>query len=318
MASLNPLDLEITLISGKHLKNVNWRNGDLKPYAVLYLEPDYRLATHSDDSGSTRPVWNERFTLPLTRPVLESFLTVEIFHSRVSEIPKPLVGSLKFSLAHMVVDDDGSDGDSGKWTQSVRSLELLRPSGRPQGKIRVKLAIKERPLPPPPPPPPTIQDYQNTPDYSHYYYSAPPPFPAPPRDYGYYSSYYSPHPPPLPHQLQPQPPRPSFNRTYSIPVGSVPSAPVDFSPLSNDFKPPPSLPPRTSASTNYAVSPGVSGPSAPVDYTPYDQKLQKQFGGLNLEEEEVNSNPMEKKPENNEFAKREGFSYSDYRHARDY
>ncbi|TXG74278.1 hypothetical protein EZV62_002857 [Acer yangbiense] len=62
----------------------------------------------------------------------------------------------------------------------------------------------------------------------------------------------------------------------------------------------------------------VSGPSALVDYTPYDQKLQKQFGGLNLEEEEVNSNPMEKKPENNEFANREGYSYSDYRHACDY
>ncbi|KAK0606287.1 hypothetical protein LWI29_036191 [Acer saccharum] len=148
--------------------------------------------------------------------------------------------------------------------------------------------------------------------------TAPPPFPAPPRDYGYYSNYYSPHPPPLPHQLQPQPPRPSYNRTYSVPVGSVPSAPVDFSPSSNDFKPPPLLPPRSLASTNYAVLPGVSGPSAPVDYTSYDQKLQKQFGGLNLEEEEVNNNPTEKKPENNEFAKREDYSYSDYRHARDY
>ncbi|KAL5817134.1 hypothetical protein ACOSQ3_025512 [Xanthoceras sorbifolium] len=308
MASPNPLDLEITIISAKHLKNVNWRNGDLKPYAVLYLDPDYRLATHSDDSGSTRPVWNERFTLPLTRPVRESVLTVEIFHSRVSEISKPLVGSLKFPLAHLVVDDDD---DSDEPTQSVRALELLRPSGRPQGKIRVKLAIKERPLPPPPPPPPmTIKDYQTTPDYTHYYYSAPPPFSASVRDYGFYSGYYSPHPPPP----QPQPQlRPMYNRTYSIPAGSVPSAPVDFSP-SNDYKPPPLLPPR--ASTNYAVLPGGSGPSAPVDYTPYDQKIQKQFGGLSMEEE-VNSNPREKKPEN-EFEKREGYSYSDYRHAHDY
>ncbi|TXG74286.1 hypothetical protein EZV62_002865 [Acer yangbiense] len=97
-----------------------------------------------------------------------------------------------------------------------------------------------------------------------------------------------------------------------VPVAVVPSAPVDFLPSSKDFKPSPLLPPRSSASTNYVVLPGVSGPSAPVDYTPYDQKLQKQFGGLNLEEEEeVNSNPMEKKPENNEFMKREGYSYSD-------
>lgn len=317
MASLNPpLDLEITLISAKHLKNVNWRNGDLNPYAVLYLDPEYRLATHSDESGSTRPVWNERFTLPLTRPIRESVLTIEIFHSRVTEIAKPLAGSLKFPLARLY--DDGGDGGgdgSEKVTQSVRSVELLRPSGRPQGKIRVKLAIKERPLPPPPPPPPTVvQDYHTAaPDYTHYYYSPPPPFPAPPREYSYYSSYYSPHPPPPPPPPQPQllPPRPAYNRTYSMPTGSVPSAPVDFSP-SHDYKPPPLQLPRAS---NYAA-PGGSGPSAPVDYTPYDQKLQKQFGGMSLEEE-VTSNPREKNPET-ESARREGYSYSDYRNTHDY
>ncbi|KAI9161056.1 hypothetical protein LWI28_014062 [Acer negundo] len=42
------------------------------------------------------------------------FLTVEIFRSRVYEILKQLVSSLKFPLAHLVVDDDDNDEDSDK------------------------------------------------------------------------------------------------------------------------------------------------------------------------------------------------------------
>lgn len=294
MSSPTTHDLEITIICAKHLKNVNWRNGgDLKPYVVIYLDSDYGLATHSDDSGSTRPVWNERFTLPVTHSVRESVLTLEIFHSKVSDTPKPLVGSVTFPLVHLV------DSDSSDPSQYVRKLEVLRPSGRPQGKIRAKLVLKERPLPPP------SQDYQSAPDFSHYYYSAPPPpFPPPSRDYSYYTSYYTPQPP--------APPRPLFSRasSYSLPSGSlnVPSAPVDFSP-SQDYKQPP-LPPQPRAS-GYGV-PSGSGPSAPVDYSPYDQKLQKQFGGLSLEEE-VNRKGKEKRAES-EFTPRENYSYSDYRH----
>ena len=66
-----PMDLDLTIVSAKHLKNVNWRSGgDLKPYAVFWVDPDRRLATKSDDSGSTRPVWNERFTLSLSFPTV--------------------------------------------------------------------------------------------------------------------------------------------------------------------------------------------------------------------------------------------------------
>src|SRR5205809_933490 len=72
-----PLDIEITVVSAKHLKNVNWRNGDLKPYAVAYLDPDRRSATKPDYSGSTRPVWNERLLLPLPLP-FEDILTLDV------------------------------------------------------------------------------------------------------------------------------------------------------------------------------------------------------------------------------------------------
>ncbi|KAI6686911.1 hypothetical protein NL676_032824 [Syzygium grande] len=146
MYSPAPLDLEITVISAKHLKNVNWRNGDLKPYASFSLDhdPHLRLSTRPDDSGSTRPVWNEILTIPLPSAAAsprDATLTVEVFHSKPSETPKPLVGSSRFALSQLI----DSDGDAPR----VYSLDLYRPSGRPQGKLRVKLAVRERPRPPP-------------------------------------------------------------------------------------------------------------------------------------------------------------------------
>ncbi|KAF5744528.1 hypothetical protein HS088_TW07G00100 [Tripterygium wilfordii] len=288
MASQAPLELEITVISAKHLKNVNWRNGDLKPYAVFYLASwDNRLATHSDDSGNTSPVWNERFTLPLTRPLHDSVLTLEIFHSRPSETPKPLVGTSKLSLGELV-------DESGKLTNLVRTIELQRPSGRPHGKVRLKMALKERNLPAPSP------DYSNAPQYRHYYSPAPPRPPplVPARDYrefthspycygdqysGYYSGYY----PSQPTMSS----RPLYHRASSYVAPSSPSAPVD---LSSSTVPPPL--PRTS---NYGVP---SGPSAPVDYSSSSSYGPKSsvpkvggssvtgaLGGLNLAESESES-----------------------------
>ncbi|KAL6980659.1 hypothetical protein U1Q18_022296 [Sarracenia purpurea var. burkii] len=156
--SSKPLDLDITIVSAKHLKNVNWRHGDLTPYAIFWVDSDRRLATKSDDSGSTRPVWNERFMLPLSLPLHESFLNIEMFHSKPSETSKPLIGTLQLALKDLVDPDDST---------RLRTFDLRRPSGRPQGKIRIKLAVRERPSPPAP-------DYHTAPPSSYYYSTAPP------------------------------------------------------------------------------------------------------------------------------------------------
>lgn len=213
-------DLEVTIVSGKHLKNVNWKNGDLKPYAIFWVDPDNKLTTKSDDSGSTKPVWNQRFLISITTPLSDSSFNLEVFHSKASEAPKPFVGSLQVNLSDLPDPNNQS---------LIRPYDLLRPSGRPQGKIRLKLSLKERPLPPPP-----LPDYQNTPPSAYYYSSAPPyPFYPPnsrpaqsqapqlppqtamayPHSAGYYSGYYA--PPPLPR---------SFSDRFS-----VPSAPVEYS-----------------------------------------------------------------------------------------
>ncbi|CAH9097648.1 unnamed protein product [Cuscuta europaea] len=232
-------DAVISIVSAKHLKNVNWRNGDLSPYVSFWIDAGRRFSTKSDDSGSTRPVWNERFVVPLTLPPEESVLTLEILHSKPSEIAKPLVGTLRIPLRDLADLDDAA---------KIRNFELRLPSGRPQGKIRLKLGIRERPnpnfsvsppassyyFPPAPPPPQFSPDPRgyNLPPYSpHHYSTLPSPAPLPnPHPYphcgytdpypNYYSGYYS---------HAPYPPRPFSDRqsSYSRPG---PSAPVDYAP----------------------------------------------------------------------------------------
>lgn len=272
------IDLDVTVISAKHLKNVNWRNGDLKPYAVAYLDPDRRSATKPDDSGSTRPVWNERLTLPLPFDSNDAYsqtltLTLDIFHSKPSETPKPLVGTVRVPFKDLVADlDDFSSSAAGP--APIKTLELRRPSGRPQGKVRIKVAVRERPLPPPPPPP--EQNYQIPPPPSGYYYStAPPPAAAPmpqqplphARDYRTFSQ----PPPPVAHYSSTVPSRQS---QYSFP-GSDDAAyydPYYYSSGAAYYSPPALAPARPV----YYDRPGPAsygGPSAPVDYSPsYEQK----------------------------------------------
>ncbi|KAI8006585.1 hypothetical protein LOK49_LG07G00902 [Camellia lanceoleosa] len=245
-----PLDLVLTIVSAKNLKNVNWRNGDLKPYAIFWVDSDRRLATKSDDSGSTRPVWNEHFVLPLSLPFHDSILTLEIFHSKPSETPKPLVASLRLALKDLADLDDSTQ---------LRTFDLRRPSGRPHGKIRIKLSVRDRPLPPPP-------DYHITPPPSYYFSTAPPPPPAP-RDYRVPVSLPSPSPSP-----SPPPPHSYPYSAYSDPYSGY------YSGYYSQLPPPP--PPRPF----FDRQPGYGGPSAPVDYTSYDHKQKTgkmgAFGGL--------------------------------------
>ncbi|PIN24893.1 hypothetical protein CDL12_02358 [Handroanthus impetiginosus] len=231
-------DLDVTVVSAKHLKNVNWRNGDLKPYVILWVDPDRRQATKPDDSGCTRPVWNERFVLSLNLPPRDSILTLEIFHSKPSETSKPLVGTLRFQLRDLVDSDDSAI--------RLRSFELLRPSGRPHGKIRLKLGLIERP----------VENYHTAPPPpSGYYYSSAPPPPMPYR--GYSPSPYSSVPPPPPSLSPPPPPPPQPYYSYSDPHSGY---------YSSYYSPPPPPRPFFERHSNYSGQ----GPSAPVDYTPYD------------------------------------------------
>jgi C2 domain len=250
--------LEVTVVSAKHLKNVNWRHGDLKPYAVAYLHPDRRSATKPDDSGSTRPVWNERLSLPLPVPFSPHdpslLLTLDIFHSKPSETPKPLVGSARIPLKDLIDPDNLLSFSS---PSVIKTIELSRPSGRPQGKVRIKLSIFERSAPPEP-------TYQLPPPPANFYYPVP-------RDT---CCSYSPPPPPAPQHVMPYshaiPPRSSqyAYSTYPDHYAAYYSTAPPYYPAPPTGTPQPGpVPVPTPARSYYDRLVGFGGPSAPVDYT---------------------------------------------------
>ncbi|KAF2319019.1 hypothetical protein GH714_012484 [Hevea brasiliensis] len=212
MASSRPpsaklLDLDLTIVSAKHLKNVNWKTATSRPTPSSGWIP----IGGSPPSPMT-PVLPNPFGTSASR-FLSLFLYRNPILPSISSTPSPAkppnpLSALPVPLKELPYPDD---------LARIRTFELTRPSGRPQGKIRVKLGLRERPLPPPPPPPAGSRRQYNRLSRPH------------------------PHPRLLHTHLitmvillliirditpRPPPPRPIFDRTGSY---GGPSAPVDYS-----------------------------------------------------------------------------------------
>lgn len=188
MASL--YEVEVTITSAKDLKNVNWRHGPNRPYAVLWVDSNKKCSTKVDDEGDTCPVWDETLAIPLSGPVDDdTTLFIDIVHAGDEEGTKKLIGSAKLKLKDVI-------NDVGLGERASLTLKLKRPSGRPHGKVDVKVAVRESRHAPPgayyaPPygvPPPGSRDYPGPPPYG-YPYGQPPRDPyyatAPPSGYPY-------------------------------------------------------------------------------------------------------------------------------------
>ncbi|XBI13685.1 hypothetical protein VPH35_140392 [Triticum aestivum] len=131
-------EVEVTVGAARDLKNVNWRNGDLKPYAVLWIDAGARCSTRVDLDSNENPAWDEKVVVPLppASRLQDAVLYLDVVHANAAEGVKPLVGSARLPLRD-VVDDAGVGG------KVSRNLKLKRPSGRPQGKLDVRVAVKE-------------------------------------------------------------------------------------------------------------------------------------------------------------------------------
>ncbi|XP_055827913.1 protein SRC2 homolog [Solanum dulcamara] len=192
-------EVEVKISSAKDLKNVNWRYGRLKPYAVVWVDPKGKCSTKVDDNGDTSPSWDEKLVIPLYAPIQESTLYIDVVHANATEGTKPLIGSAKLPLRD-VVDTVGI----GNMTE--RSLDLKRPSGRPHGKVKVEVTVRDPhyrapdPYYAPPygvPPPAGLRDYPAPPPQPYGgSYGAPAPASA-------FGSYGSPAPAPSPYAAPP-------------------------------------------------------------------------------------------------------------------
>ncbi|XVF09914.1 hypothetical protein REPUB_Repub07fG0138300 [Reevesia pubescens] len=191
-----PHEIEVTLSSAKDLKNVNWRHGPIRPYVVVWVDPKNKCSTKVDEEGDTWPTWDETLRIPLPAPIDDdTTLFFDVVHAGSEEVNKPLIGSAKLKLRE-VLDDAGFGEPHNK------TLKLKRPSGRPHGKIDVKVLIREPRYHAPDPyrappygvPPPASRDYPAAPPAYGYQYAQPPPpqnsyYAAPPS--GYPSSAYN-------------------------------------------------------------------------------------------------------------------------------
>ncbi|XP_047939564.1 protein SRC2 [Salvia hispanica] len=186
--------VEVSITSAKDLKNVNWRHGSLKPYAVAWVDPKAKSSTHvaSDGECDTSPTWDQTLLIPFDSPIEDSTLHIDIVHA---DDTKPLIGSARLPLRDLI-------DDVGLGRRADRTLHLTRPSGRPQGKLDVAVSVRELgyrapdPYYAPPygvPPPPYAAPYGGAPAYAappsgYPAYGAPPP---PSYGYGYgQGSYY--------------------------------------------------------------------------------------------------------------------------------
>ncbi|XP_051201669.1 uncharacterized protein [Lolium perenne] len=132
-------EVEVTVSSARDLKNVNWRNGDLKPYAVLWVDDGAKCSTRVDLDHGESPEWDEKVAVPLPHSstrLEDAVLHLDVVHANAAEGTKPLVGSARLPLRD-VLDDAGLGG------RASRTLRLKRPSGRPQGRLDVRVAVRE-------------------------------------------------------------------------------------------------------------------------------------------------------------------------------
>ncbi|KAL0718242.1 hypothetical protein Bca4012_067564 [Brassica carinata] len=131
-------EVEVTITSAKDIKNVNWRNGPNKPYAVVWIDPKYKYSTRVDEEDDTCPSWNQTFVIPLPpgNDGEDEKVYIDIVHAGGEENTKPLIGSAHLSLRD-VIDDVGFG------VPMAKTLKLKRPSGRPHGKLDVTVTVRE-------------------------------------------------------------------------------------------------------------------------------------------------------------------------------
>jgi hypothetical protein len=186
-------EVEVTVGSASNLKNVNWRNGDLRPYAVLWVDDGPKCSTRVDPDNGEDPVWDEKVVVPVlpasAARLGDAVLHIDVVHAAGDDADagvKPLVGSARLPLRD-VLDDAGGVGGA----RVSRTLRLKRPSGRPQGRLEARVAVREA-APPPryyDPNPYPAPAYGNPGAARDPYYAAPPvyggqpPYAAPPVGY---------------------------------------------------------------------------------------------------------------------------------------
>ncbi|GAA0160685.1 hypothetical protein Leryth_018040 [Lithospermum erythrorhizon] len=128
--------LELNVISAQDLYPVTKK---LQTYATVYINPERKLRTRTDQIGRNNPTWNEKFVFRVNDELLNSNgskVVIELHASGwLKDIPVGLVQvSLTDLIPHFVRTSRGS-------SNRIVALQIRRPSGRPQGILNMGVTL---------------------------------------------------------------------------------------------------------------------------------------------------------------------------------
>ncbi|XP_038725095.1 uncharacterized protein LOC120016409 isoform X2 [Tripterygium wilfordii] len=107
----------------------------MRTYAVVWVHPERKLTTRVDQAGHFNPTWKEKFVFRVDNAFLdaeESSIMIEIY--AVAWLRDVLIGSVRVLISNLF---DSNFGTNMRFT----SLQVRRPSGRPQGIINMSFAL---------------------------------------------------------------------------------------------------------------------------------------------------------------------------------
>ncbi|XVF42364.1 hypothetical protein PTKIN_Ptkin01aG0356100 [Pterospermum kingtungense] len=131
--------LEINLVSAEDLAPVS---KNMKTYAIAWVQPDRKLATGVDQTGGTNPTWNEKLMFHVDDKFLNSedaTIAVEIYAA--AWVKDALIGYVNVLINDIFHLRSVTDTKSSNSTTRTVTLQVRRPSGRPQGILNMEVSI---------------------------------------------------------------------------------------------------------------------------------------------------------------------------------
>ncbi|XP_022747881.1 uncharacterized protein LOC111297393 [Durio zibethinus] len=131
--------LEITLISAEDLDPVS---KNMKTYAVAWVQPDRKLATGVDLTGGADPTWNDKFMFRVDDKFLNSedaTIFVEIYAA--AWVKDALIGYANVLIRDIFHLRSVANAKNNNSATRTVTLQVRRPSGRPQGILNMEFAL---------------------------------------------------------------------------------------------------------------------------------------------------------------------------------
>lgn len=126
------IQLDLNIISAQGLKRSRF-GGKIQAYALAWIKPHTRLATHVDVDGDANPTWNTTMTFLISKNLLHkepsTLIFIEIYNK--GHLSDTLLGTVGVVVSNLLNKSMCHGG-----TQ-LCALQIRRPSGRGHGILNI-------------------------------------------------------------------------------------------------------------------------------------------------------------------------------------